>query len=31
MDFDDKRDGDLKQIAADMFAHAKKAAAKKVK
>jgi len=31
MNFDDNRDGDLKQIAADMFSHAKKAAAKKVK
>ena len=31
MNFDDNRDGDLKQTAADMFSHAKKAAAKKVK
>ena len=31
MNFDDNRDGDLKQIAADMFSHAKKSAAKKVK
>jgi hypothetical protein len=31
MDFDDKRNDDLKQIASDMFSHAKKAAARKVK
>lgn len=31
MNFDDNRDGALKQIAADMFSHAKKSAAKKVK